>query len=98
MKTLALITQKFNSDAAQWQFDKVMAAIAYDCELSVVFIGQGIEQLKHNKAWKSLEIYGINDVYTLTNDNQDMNKALISCKTLNQHQLKQLITCAQLIL
>ncbi|MCF6319435.1 MAG: hypothetical protein L3J83_09200 [Proteobacteria bacterium] len=103
MKTIALITQDNNTDAAQWQFDKVMAAIAYDLDLTIIFIDHGIKQLQLNPAWKCLDIYGIDSVYIISekvtsNKVTTNNDFLISAKTINVHELKQLISDSELLL
>ncbi len=98
MSTIALITQDNNTDAAQWQFDKVMAAIAYDLDLTIVFIGNGIKQLQLNPAWKCLGIYGIDSVYIISEEVTANNDFLISAKTINMYELKQLISQSELLL
>lgn len=97
MKTLAFISEENNTQSAQWQFDKVMAAIAYDLELSIVFVNQGVAQLQYNHAWKCLKIYGVDSVYVVY-DKDINNNCLISAKELNMSELKQMISESQLIL
>ncbi len=98
MKTVALITQKNKTKSAQWQFDQVMAAIAYDLDLTIVFVNQGITQLRHNRAWKCLTLYGIDSIYVLY-ENDTINKSsLIPANEINMSELKQMISEARLIL
>lgn len=98
MKALALISEKNNSNAAQWQFDKIMAAIAYDFELSIVFLFDGVAQLQKNQAWKSLEIYGIENIYKLSDNHPNTLKSTINYIEVNDEQLNQLIQQSDIIL
>lgn len=98
MKTIAFITEDNNTDAALWQFDKVMAAIAYDLDLTIIFTGNGIKQLQLNPAWKCLNIYGIYSVYIISEEVTTNNGFLISAKTINIYELKQLISESELLL
>lgn len=97
MKALAIISEQYNSKTCQWQFDKVMVAIAYDLDLSVVFINKGIEQIHLNKAWICLELYGVESVFQLTTNNQT-HGALFKATNMDNQQLKDLISQADLIL
>ncbi len=97
MKTLALITHKINSQQAHWQFDKVMAAIAYDLDLSIVFAYDGLSQLQHSKMWLSLELYGVDKIYHLGN-NIIMPDTVLKSKNISLNDLKRHIKAAELIL
>jgi len=98
MKILALISAAKGSQQAQWQFDRVMTAIAYDLDLSVVFMTSGIEQLTHNKIWNSLELYGINNIYILSSGAAILNKLLFKVKNIDSNDLKNLILESELII
>ena len=67
MKAVALINEFDNPESNQWQFDKIISAIAYDMDIKVVFMPNALTQLTENPAWKSLSIYGIEDIYFYEN-------------------------------
>ncbi len=98
MKAVALITEKKNTDSAQWQFDKVMSAIAYDVDLSVVFMPNAIDQLFHIKAWNSLELYGVKDIYTFTTVDSPEIQSHIPTRMIDAKQLSHMINHADIIL
>lgn len=87
MKAVALINEFDSPESNQWQFDKIMSAIAYDVDLKVVFMPNAIKQLSQNSAWKSLNIYGVNDIYFYN---------LNALKKINSPFETQLITSEQL--
>jgi len=97
MKAVALIS---NNDLTkcQWQFDRIMAAIAYDFDLSVVFICEGIQQIISNKAWKCLSRYGVDKVYYHGKNRLQNNEALFNAELLSQYQLQKLIKTADVLL
>ena len=96
MKTLALITENIDSQQAQWQVDKIMAAIAYDLDLSLVFMHGGLTQLE-NKAYSNLSLYGIEHVFYLKQQKQ-ITQPLVNAQSINLQGLKQLIQQADLVL
>lgn len=96
MKTLALITENIDSQQAQWQVDKIMAAIAYDLDLSLVFMYEGLTQLE-NKAYSNLSLYGIEHVFYLKQQEQ-ITQSLVNAQSINLQDLKQLIQQADLVL
>ena len=96
MNVVALISEPCDTDAAQWQFDKVMAAIAYDCDISVVFLARGVEQLLTNQSWKSLEFYGIDNIYVIENGLN--NSYLLNAKTTDNDTVKNLLARCDLVL
>lgn len=98
MKALALITEQQDSKAAQWQFDKVMAAIAYDLDLTIVFLNHGIQQLQFNQAWKCLNIYGVTSIYAITEKHIQNTAYLIDAKSMNIAELKNLISKSEFVL
>jgi sulfur relay (sulfurtransferase) DsrF/TusC family protein len=98
MKALALVTEEVGSDSVQWQFDKIMAAIAYDLDLTLVFVNNGLLQLEKNKAWKSLALFGVNQVYYIVENKQMIMKPLFDVKPLTGKQLKTLIDQTDFIL
>lgn len=96
MKAVALITESENNEPNQWQYDKIMTAIAYDIELDVVFMYKGITQIFNNKIWKSLELYGVENIfYTQTTISK---LPLINAKKINDNQLRDLIKHSDFIL
>lgn len=98
MKAVAIITEFDNDTSTRWYFDKIMSAIAYDVELTVIFMPNAIKQLTHNKAWKSLSLYGVDDVYFLNSKNTKNYHALINTKEINSDQLSLFIQQADMIL
>ena len=96
MKALALINHAINHPHANWQLDKILTVIAYDLDLSVVFMPAGISQLQ-NKAYLNLEMYGINSVFYLQNSPKTDN-IIVPARAINYEKLKNLIQQAQLIL
>ncbi len=98
MKALALITEQQDSKAAQWQFDKVMAAIAYDLDLTIVFLNDGRQQLQFNQAWKCLNIYGVTSIYAINENHEKNTEYLINAKSMNMVEFKQLISKSEFLL
>lgn len=98
MKTIALITEKNGTNSAQWQFDKVMAAVAYDLDLTIIFANDGVKQLLLNPAWKCLKIYGFDSIYVVSNQTNKKKEFLINVDEINLTELKLLITGSQLLL
>ena len=98
MKAIALITQANNSPNAHWQFDKIMAAIAYDLDISIVFMALGLEQLKNNIAWKCLTVYGVDHVFFIKNDQHNNENHVIDVKAMTHLQLQKLIHQADIII
>ena len=98
MKTIALISEEYNTNAALWQFDKVMAAIAFDLDLTIVFLNKGIQQLQLNQAWKCLNIYGITSIYVISDEHKDIADCQIKFKKLNMVEFKRLISQSEFLL
>ena len=98
MITVALITDITDSPAAQWQFDKVLAAIAYDCEMSIVFIHYGKQQLITNKAWKCLDLYGVENVFYLADKTTAVEKPIFKAREMSIEQLKTLLKRSDIII
>ena len=98
MKAVALISN--NDDVkSNWQFDRVMAAISYDFDLSVIFMCDGYQQILNNKAWKCLSLYGVDHVYLYHDEAPSIiDNALFKVKSLSGTQLKQLVVNADIIL
>ncbi len=98
MKAVAIISETENTHSAQWQFDKVMAAIAYDLELTVVFMPNAITQLIHTKAWNSLKLYGVNDIYTWGTEESEVLNAIIPTQKIDIITLRLMIQQADIVL
>jgi sulfur relay (sulfurtransferase) DsrF/TusC family protein len=98
MKAVAFVTQANNSIKAQWQFDKIMAAIAFDLEINIIFINDGLEQIDKNQAWNSLSFYGAEDVYYFSSDKQTIEKPLFQIKSINKTELAHLINQAEVFI
>jgi sulfur relay (sulfurtransferase) DsrF/TusC family protein len=98
MKAVALVSQHNNSDSIQWQFDKIMSAIAYDLDLTVVFIHKGLKQVKENTMWKTLQMYGVEEVYYLSQDNESIIDPLFTIKKITNENLKRIFEQAEVFL
>lgn len=98
MKALALITEKPFTDAAQWQFDKVMSAIAFDVDLAVVFIADGTFQFERDKSWKCLAIYGVENVFAYVKNDNNSRDNIMDITTINSEFLKVLIQQSDIII
>ena len=96
MKALALVSQANNSVEAQWQFDKIMAVIAYDFDMSVVFLNSGIEQLTENKAWNCLKMYGVNNIFYQSNCITDKVSSSIA-QPISSQQFQLLLQQSELV-
>ncbi len=99
MNAVALISQN-PSDQQQsaWQYDKVMAAIAFDIDLIVVFIEEGLKQIQNNKAWKSLDLYGVEQVFYVSETPLDHSLLLFKVEQINSAQLSDLIANTEMVL
>lgn len=95
MKVLALIPES-TTEKAQWQYDRVMALIAYDLDVLVVFMNP--DKLLKNKAWKCLDLYGVNDVFVFGNDVDAVNKAVFKVKIISLVKLQELINSAVIVI
>lgn len=98
MKAVALVSQQKHSDSLQWQFDKIMSAIAYDLDLTVIFINQGLEQIKLNTMWKTLQLYGIDEVYYLCQHNKIICDPVFNIKQIQEDDLKHIFMQAEVFL
>lgn len=99
MKALIFISEKYNAESAQWQFDRVMALLAYDYEIAVVFIKDGLSQLTKLKSWKSLAIYGVDKVFFMSDDNScDSSQFPIEIKEIDLDSIRDLIQTAEIII
>jgi len=96
MKALVLITQN-NEKQIKWLFNRVMAIVAYDVDLSVVFVGDGCNQLTENKIWKSLPIYGVDNIFDF-DTNLQREKYLLPTKSISANELKKIIAQSDLVL
>lgn len=97
MKAVVLISEK-NPKEIQWKYDQVMALIAYDFDISVVFIGSGCAQLQNNKAWKCLSMYGVENVYVISQNNNYVNNTLFKVTDISNFLLQKLIKNSEIIL
>ncbi len=97
MKALAFIAEN-NDDKLQWIFDRVIAMLAYDIEIQVVFIHMGCQQLSHFKAWKSLAIYGVDRVFVLEDNLPLVDESLIKFTAISKQKLQQLIQHVDIII
>ena len=98
MKAVAFINSNDNL-RGKWQFDRVMSAISYDFDLSVIFICDGCQQIINNKAWKCLSMYGIDRVYLYHDEASSIaDNALFNIQPLSSKQLQQLVGDADVLL
>lgn len=97
MNTVALITDN-DAIKSQWKFDRIMAAIAYDVDLSIVFMCEGCKQITTNKAWKCLSMYGVDRVYFYHENHLKIESSLFEVRPLTKRQLKQLISNAETLI
>ena len=98
MIAVAIISDVTDSSAAHWQFDKVLAAIAYDFEVYIVFIHKGKQQLATNKAWKCLDLYGVEEVFYLSDETTPVEKTIFNVREINTTQLKKILNQSDIII
>jgi sulfur relay (sulfurtransferase) DsrF/TusC family protein len=91
MKAVALVSNGIDNNTTQWQYDKIMSAIAYDLDLSVIFINKGLEQLNNNQSWRSLDLYGIDKVYYFSLDCLTIENPIFQVNKINKIELKELL-------
>lgn len=98
MKAVAFVTEENNSIKAQWQYDKIMSAIAFDLEVDIVFMKDGLEQVNKNQSWKNLNFYGIESVYYFSSDSKTIKNPIFQVKHINKKELIYLIKQAELFI
>jgi sulfur relay (sulfurtransferase) DsrF/TusC family protein len=96
MKVLALVTDN-NDKRVRWLFDRILAMIAYDVELRIIFINDGCKQLIDNKIWKALSMYGVDEIYDFDATIQ-RHECLLQSKRISSTELKSMIKQADIIL
>lgn len=94
MKALAFITSK-DENFNLYQYDKIIAALTFDFELSVVFMDDGLESMIQQKVWRSLAIYGVDEMFYY-GESQDDSIDIV--KEINKSGLKELINSSDVIL
>ena len=97
MKALAFVTHG-NNMPTQWQYDKIMSAIAYDLEITIIFINDGLEQIHNNQSWKCLDIYGIKEVYYFSPDCQAIVTPIFQVSKIGEEKLHRLIKQAEVFI
>ncbi|WP_339337747.1 sulfurtransferase complex subunit TusC [uncultured Oceanicoccus sp.] len=115
-KRILLICRKapYGNSLARETAEIALAAGAFDQELAIAFIGDGVWQLldqqdsgdiqqkNHQKLLAAFELYGINESYVdseaLTEREIDNSKLSISAKPVNQDQLTELFEQADILL
>lgn len=99
MNAVALITQNpIDQKHSTWQYDKIMAAIAFDIDVTVVFIEDGVNHILDNKVWKSLDLYGVEHVFYVSNQLLDPTKQLFNAKKISHEQLSDMIAQTEMML
>jgi hypothetical protein len=97
MKVLGIIKNTINHSQQQWQFDKIMAAIAFDLDLTIVFCSKENQQFVIEKMWNSLPIYGVDQVYCQQMDGATYTTVL-DIDNITTAELKKQIAIADIIL
>ena len=96
MKALALVTD--NDDRqVRWLFDRILAMLAYDIELRIVFIEDGCKQLIENKIWKALPMYGVDEIYDF-DATIHRHECLLPSESISSTEIKTMIAQADIIL
>ncbi len=96
MKALALVTDN-NDKQIKWLFDRVLAMIAYDIDLRIVFINEGCKQLIENKIWKALPMYGVDEIYDFDAIIQK-NESLLRSESISSTELRLMVAQADIVL
>ncbi len=96
MKALALITNN-NDKQIKWLFDRILAMVAYDVDISIVFVGNGCKQLIENKVWKALPMYGVDEIYDF-DATLPRQMFLLASKGISSTNLRLLAQQADIIL
>ncbi len=96
MKALALVTDN-NDKQIKWLFDRILAMIAYDIDLSIVFINEGCKQLIENKIWKALPMYGVDEIYDFDATIQK-NDSLLRSESISSTELRLMVAQADIVL
>lgn len=107
-KKILILCRKapYGNSLARAAFDIAMAASAFEQELAIVFIGDGvfqllddqnsehIEQKHHGKLLSALSLYDIDDLYAekeaFETRNIDTEKLIVSTTLLTQEELKNI--------
>jgi len=97
MKTLIFVGESDDKNSSVWQFDRAMALIAYDYQVSVVFHDEGLSEM-HNKAWKNLTLFGIEDVFYIHNNQFNDQNLSIPAKKISAGRAASLVQAADLVL
>ncbi len=96
MKALVLVTDN-NDKHIRWLFDRVLAMIAYDIDLRVVFINEGCKQLIENKIWKALPMYGVDEIYDF-DATIHKNESLLCSESISSTELRLMVAQADIVL
>jgi hypothetical protein len=94
MKTLAFITTN-DERLNQFQYDKILTALTFDWDVIVVFMNAGFETMIENKIWRSLSLYGTQNVYYLGPEKLTKDSVAVKIK---HEQLMKLIEESGVIL
>ena len=97
MKALSIIKNNINHTQQQWHFDKIMTAIAFDLDLTIVFCGKQNQQFVIEKMWNSLPIYGIDQVYCQKIDGA-IYTTILDLNDMTTPELREHIATADIIL
>ncbi|ARN75525.1 sulfurtransferase complex subunit TusC [Oceanicoccus sagamiensis] len=115
-KRILLICRKapYGNALARAAADMALAAGAFDQELAIAFIGDGvwqtidqqdstdIQQKNHQKLLSAFELYGISESYVeaeaLTERQIEPSRLSLAAKPVNQQQLSELFEQADMLL
>lgn len=96
MKALALVTDNLEQPN-KWLFDRILAMIAYDIDVSVVFVNDGCLQLLENKMWNALPIYGVDKIFDF-DDSKKIQNHLLSSHSISLDELRTMVSLANIFL
>jgi len=98
MKALALITLESSDSKNQWRFDMLMSAIAYDIEVSIVFMHKACSQISDNRMWKCLSLYDVEDVFYYRDDQSPLVNPLFNATKISKEKLHSLLHEVDLVI
>jgi hypothetical protein len=94
MKVIALISSA-NNQLNQFQYDKILAALTFDLDVTVIFMEASFVSLLDLKIWRSLSLYGVKNVYYYSKGAKLKTEV---ANEINDIELKLLLNNSDLIL
>ncbi|MCB1604653.1 MAG: DsrE family protein [Gammaproteobacteria bacterium] len=95
MKALIFVTEHHLGPNAQWQYDRVMALLSYDYDVSLVFMNEGVSQLQ-SKMWNILNLMEINQVYVVEKEVE--SDTHLEYEVITISEIKELIAQADIVI